>query len=85
MRDMLTQSQHERLQKLLDKPWTGSLNYFRLMQLDWDRIEELGFVTKRLLPDTGYYGSADQYEYTITASGRVEVAEAQERFRMRNA
>ena len=29
-------------------------------------IEELGFVTKRMLPTTGYYGSADLWEYTIT-------------------
>ena len=85
MRDMLTQSQHERLEKILDKPWVGSLTYFRAMKADWDRIEGLGFATKRQLPDTGYYGSADLWEYTITASGIIEVAEAKERARLRNA
>jgi hypothetical protein len=85
MRDMLTLSQHERLQKLLIKPWVGSLTYFRLMKADWDRIEALGFATKRQLPATGHYGSADLWEYTITEAGRVEVAAAQERFRLRNA
>ena len=76
---MLTQSQLERLQNILEKPWNGSLNYFRLMKADWDHIEELGFATKRLLPATGYYGSADLWEYTITEAGRAEVAAARTR------
>jgi len=82
---MLTQSQHERLQNIQDKPWKGSLNYFRLMKADWDRIEELGFVTKRMLPATGYYGSADMWEYTITEAGRTELAEAKARMKLGNA
>ncbi len=82
---MLTQSQLERLQNILEKPWNGSLNYFRLMKADWDRIEELGFVTKRLLPATGYYGSADLWEYTITEAGRAEVAAAKARAKLGNA
>jgi hypothetical protein len=82
---MLTQSQLERLQNIQEKPWNGSLNYFRLMKADWDRIEELGFATKRLLPATGYYGSADLWEYTITEAGRAEVAAAKIRAKFGNA
>jgi hypothetical protein len=82
---MLTQSQHERLQNIQEKPWTGSLNYFRLMKADWDRIEELGFVTKRQLPATGYYGSADIWEYTITEAGRAELVAAKDRMKFGRA
>jgi hypothetical protein len=82
---MLTQSQYERLQNIQEKPWSGSLNYFRLMKADWDRIEELGFVTKRMLPATGYYGSADMWEYTITEAGRAELAAAKLRIKFGNA
>ena len=82
---MLTQSQLERLQNIEVKPWSGSLNYFRLMKADWDHIEELGYVTKRMLPATGYYGSADMWEYTITEAGLAELAAAKIRYKQRNA
>ena len=82
---MLTQTQYERLQNIQDKPWSGSLNYFRLMKADWDRIEELGYATKRPLPDTGYYGSDDSWEYTITDAGRAELAATKARLKVRNA
>ena len=71
---MITLSQRARLQTIQEKPWSGSLHYFRAMKADWDRLEGLGYVTKRLLPDTGYYGSADLWEYTITDAGRAALA-----------
>jgi hypothetical protein len=55
------------------------------MKADWDHIEELGFVTKRLLPATGYYGSADLWEYTITDAGRAELTAARARAKLGNA
>ena len=78
---MLTQSQHTRLQNIEVTPWKGSLNYFRLMKLDWDRLEEHGYVTKQLLPATGYYGTSDLWEYAITDAGRAELADAKARQR----
>jgi hypothetical protein len=67
---MLTQSQHARLQNLTIKPWSGLLNYFRSMKADWDRLEELGYVTPRLVSTATYYG-AEIWEYSITDAGRA--------------
>ena len=34
-----------------------------------------------MLPATGYYGSADMWEYTITEAGREELAAAKARLK----
>lgn len=77
---MLTQSQHARLQNLLVKPWSGLLNYFRAMKVDWDRLEALGYVSKRLVTTATYYG-AEVWEYTITDAGRAALVDMKEQYR----
>jgi hypothetical protein len=65
---MITQPERARLQSVQDKPWSGLLNYFRTMKAEWDTLESLGYVTKRLV-STATYNGAEVWEYTITSAG----------------
>jgi hypothetical protein len=74
---MLTQPQYDRLQSIEEKPWSGLLNYFRTMKAEWDALEALGYVSKRLVSNATYNG-AEVWEYTITNAGRDALVEQRE-------
>ena len=66
---MLALYQYRRLQSVQDQPWIGMLNYFRTLRAEWDALEALGYVSKRLLSDSAQ--DTEVWEYTLTDAGQA--------------
>ena len=76
---MLTLDQYRRLQSIQDQPWIGMLNYFRALRAEWDALEALGYVTKRLVSDSAQ--DTEVWEYTLTDAGQAALANLKEQYR----
>ena len=76
---MMTRAQYIRLQSVQDQPWIGMLNYFRALRAEWDALEALGYVSKRLLSDSAQ--DTEVWEYTLTDAGQSALMDQKETHR----
>ena len=76
---MMTRAKYIRLRSVQDQPWIGMLNYFRTLRAEWDALEALGYVSKRLLSDSSQ--DTEVWEYTLTDAGQAALADLKEQYR----